>query len=182
MTWSGQRDPLSQRLSFILTAFHDVVGTQQNFFRTRLIVPTFDDPIVNLLNTVSSENTPESLPNTSGLSRTRQAPLYEHSGGTQSISKQRSTSNAEGLGLISNESPHPDNIILMSGRAPSLASHDSMGEGEIDFDAFWNMPTSVTPGSMVDPNNTQALLDSGMVPLYESMEFGVEFGRFGRQF
>lgn len=67
--------------------------------------------------------------------------------------------------------------------APSVDGSDSLGgDAEIDFDAFWNLSSGLTPGIGgtplptpggvgFDPNNIQNISDS-MVPLYGTAGFG----------
>jgi hypothetical protein len=66
-----------------------------------------------------------------------------------------------------------------SRRTGSIDGGESLGDGEINFDAFWTIPSSgLTPGvgagpaaGIFDPNNIQGISDSS-IPLYAMAEFG----------
>lgn len=138
MGYCAETDPIARRLRFILTSFRDVVGRQRGYAPKRQITNKSKDPILNFLNTsictedVSSDHTGRSsfasvLPGGTG-------PLIGGSTNTMPIPLQlQAPITAPGL---------PPECIPRHG---SLDGNDSLGDGEIEFDAFWHSGPQANP-------------------------------------
>jgi hypothetical protein len=131
MSYCAETDPIARRLHFILNSFRDVVDYQKGYVPKRQITIKSEDPILGFLSTststedVSSDHTRRSsfasvVPGGIG-------PLPAGCGNTIPISLQSQVS-------ISGSDLSPERIP----RHGSLDGSDSLGDGEIDFDAFWN--------------------------------------------
>jgi hypothetical protein len=172
MTWCAETDPLARRLTFILSSFRDVVSHQQESTRTRRIAMTLEDPISGLVGGSSNEATPEQyntvssanvnrIPSISGLSHAGVT------GGPAAASVPLSAQPSNPASVPSSMTHSPEGGVR----------HSSIdGEGEIDFDAFWNLPQggyTQAQGPAVqaayNANNPQGF--AGIVPLFGAAEF-----------
>jgi hypothetical protein len=136
MAYCGEKNPIAQRLYFILTSFRDVVDGQKEFPPKRQITSKSEDPILNFLNSctgtedMSSDNTRRSsfasvVPGGSGT-------LTGGSANTMPTSAQVPIPASD---LSQERNPGHD----------SLDGSDSLGDGEIEFEAFWHSSPLVNP-------------------------------------
>jgi hypothetical protein len=132
-------DPIAYRLHFILSSFRDVVVSQKGFAAKRQITSKPEDPILSFLSTSTEEMSPDNTRRSSFASvhPGGSGPLTGGSSNTMPISVQSQVSNpATGLS--------PERIP----RHGSLDGNDSLGDGEIDFDAFWHSGPPANPLSI----------------------------------
>jgi hypothetical protein len=138
MCCCAETDPIARRLRFILMSFRDVVDRQKGYFPKRKITIKSEDPILNFLSI--STSTEDVSPNyTRRSSFTSVLP-----GGTRPLSG-GSTNNMP-ISLQPQVSiPGSDLSPERIPRHGSLDGNDSLGDGEIEFDAFWKAGPLANP-------------------------------------
>lgn len=173
MTYCSETDPLATRLLFILTSFRDVVNRQQDTTRLRHIASSISgDPIMSLFTNMNSD-TPDPSSSYQSKSTGASASNMSFSGiksdGAAPISVTRQQSHPTPSTAADNS---PEDSAYRNG---SVDGEGSLGDGEINFDAFWTIPTSGfagggTSADMYDPNSIQGISDSS-IPLYGMSEY-----------
>lgn len=138
MGYCAKTDPIAHRLHFILSSFRDVVASQKGFAAKRQITSRTEDPILNFLSTSTEEMSPDCTRRSSftSIHPGGSGSLTGGSSGTMPISVQPQISNPA-TGLSPERIPRHD----------SLDGNDSLGDGEIEFDAFWHSGPPVYPAS-----------------------------------
>jgi hypothetical protein len=125
--YCAETDRIAHRLHFILSSFRDVVIRQTGLAAKRQITSRSEDPILNFLSTSIEEMSPDHTRRSSFASVHPgvAGPLTGGSTNSMPISLQSQVSNpASGVS--------PDRIP----RHDSIDGNDSLGDGEIEFDAF----------------------------------------------
>jgi hypothetical protein len=138
MDFCAEANPIARRLHFILTSFRDVVDGQKGYAPKRQITSKSEDPILNFLNScIGTEDI--SSDHTRRNSFTSVVP-----GGSGTLTGGSANTMPTAL---QPQVPIPASDLSPE-RNPGLSSldgSDSLGDGEIDFDAFWHSSPQVNP-------------------------------------
>jgi hypothetical protein len=137
MSYCAKTDPVAKRLLFILSSFRDVVDRQKGFVAKRQITNISEDPILNFLSTGTEEISSD---------HTRRSSMASVLAGSTGTIK-RETADPIPIPMVlqvpstTSASTYPPECP----RRSSLDGNDSLGDGEIDFEAFWK------PGAQPNP-------------------------------
>lgn len=138
MSYCATRDPVAERLFFILSSFRDDVDRQKGYVAERQITNVSEDPILNFLSTGTDELS-------SGYTR-RSSDTSILAGSTGTL--KRETADAAPYPFLS-QVPSTVSASSYSPEPPlrHLDGNDSLGDREIDFEAFWKPGAQPTPVS-----------------------------------
>jgi hypothetical protein len=198
MQYCSQSDPQAQRLLYILTSFRDVVSRRQETPRAQFLPHTTEDPIKAIFSSIADNQSsihrvdqPILVPTNTEASKAAlqhgragpgvgftpnqslRSPNLEnsHMGPIVDLNDMLSTPGRESQDNLVGIRDL-GNIVPQNG-APSHDSNESLGDVEIDFDAFWDWPPTGTGGIMSRPvpmgsigeQDIRGISDSA-VPLY----------------
>jgi hypothetical protein len=130
MNYCAKTDPVADRLLFILSAFRDVVDRQKGYVAKRQITNVSEDPILSFLSTGTEEMSPDF---------TRRGSSTSMLAGSSGTLKRENTDTAP-IAFLSQNTVVTSASNYSPERPPrhgSLDGNDSLGDGEIDFEAFW---------------------------------------------
>ncbi len=125
MAYCAETDPIAQRLLFILSSFRDVVERHKGYVPTRRIPSVTDDPILKFFNSLACEST------ASGPRRASYPSI--------TFGNNKNPTPMSLLTQTTNPTPVSGGSPEVLQRHGSLEGSDGLGEGEIDFDAFWRL-------------------------------------------